>query len=102
MSLLPIYTSDSKVLTLLQNAWAAILNPWLRNPHSQSISLNSLQLAIGQNRINHLLGRKLQGWVIIRQRGPASLYDTQDSNPNPELTLSLVASAAVSVDLEVW
>ena len=102
MATLPNFNTDLKPLSMLQTAWAPILNVWLRNPHSQSIVLPNVALKAGSNAVNHLLSRKLTGWAIIRQRGPASIYDTQDSNKNPELTLSLVSSAAVSCDIEVW
>jgi len=102
MATLPIFNTDVKPLALLQTAWTSILNVWLRNPHSQSITLQGVSLKVGSNAVNHLLGRKLTGWAIIRQRGPAAIYDAQDLNVNPELTLSLVSSAAVSVDIEVW
>lgn len=82
--------------------WASQLDPMLANPSNNASILKSVSLAAGSNTVNHLLGRPLQGWRIVRQRALASVYDTQDSNPTPALTLSLVSSAAVTVDLEVF
>ncbi len=87
---------------LAQTRWASILNPVIDNPLSSGIVLQSVSLNSGSNSVNHKLGRKLQGWFIVRQRAAASVYDTQDSNPTPDLTLNLVASAAVTVDLMVF
>lgn len=100
--MLPIFQTSSKELNLLQTNWASQLNPMLSNPASQSILLKNVPLINGLTVINHRLGRVLQGWKIVRQRAAASIYDTQDSNQNPELTLFLNSSAAVTVDLEVF
>lgn len=87
---------------LHQPQWASIIDPIISNPANNSSILQSVSLVTGSNVVNHKLGRKLQGWTIIRQRAAASIYDTQDSNQMPQLTLQLVASAPVVVDLEVF
>lgn len=50
--------------------------------------------------INHKLGRKPQGWLIVRQRGNSIIWDLQDNNKNKTSTLALACSADVIVD--VW
>lgn len=102
MPTLPQYQTDNKVLSLMQNVWSSIINPFLSNPSLQSNILKNVSLVTGSNTINHLLGRNLQGWRIIRLRAAASIYDAQDSNPRPNLTLILVASAPVVADIEVF
>lgn len=87
---------------LMQTRWAGLLDPLLGNPSVNSLILTEISLAIGSNSVNHTLGRKLTGWRVIRIRSAASIYDTQDSNQMPELTLLLTSSAAVVVDLEVF
>ncbi len=99
---LPIIQSDSEQLTMLQTRWASILGPLLANPSLNSAVLKQVQLSTGSNVINHMLGRKLQGWKLVRQRGAANVYDTQDTNSMPQLTLQLESSAPVSVDIEVF
>jgi len=87
----------------MQSRWKSILDPLLGNPSVQSNILENVSLlSTGTTVINHGLGRKLIGWRIIRKRGNANIYDTQDSNQTPQLTLQLVSSAAISVDLEVF
>jgi hypothetical protein len=88
--------------TLAQDRWASQLEPIIAAPSNNSSILKSVSLATGSNTISHGLGRQLQGWSIVRLRGSATIYDTQDSNPTPALTLVLVASAPVSVDIEVF
>ncbi len=89
-------------LTNMQNKWAAAIDPVLANPTINNLVLHSVQLSTGANVVNHKLGRKLQGWYPSRVRASATIYDTQDTNQTPELTLTLVASAAVVVDLVVF
>lgn len=99
---LPIFQTESRDLGMLQTKWASILNPIVNAQQNKSIILENVSLINGITKVNHLLGRKLQGWKIVRQRASASIYDTQDSNSTPELTLSLVSNAAVVVDIEVF
>jgi hypothetical protein len=87
---------------MMQTKWASILNPLLGNPLNNASVLKNVSLLTGTNVVNTLLGRTLQGWSVVRQRGPASIYDTQDTNQSPALTLVLVSSADVSVDLLVF
>lgn len=89
-------------LELMQTKWAGIINPLLTNPSLNSVILESVSLGIGSNSINHTLGRKLTGWRLVRLRAAATIYDTQDVNPMPDLTLLLTSNAVVTVDLEVF
>lgn len=65
-------------------------------------AIQNVTLASGANSVNHGLGRKLVGWVATRRRGTGTIYDTQDSNALADRTLTLVASAAETVDLWVF
>lgn len=99
---LPIYKSDDQSLSLMQTSWATQLNPILTNPIANGLLLKNVVLASGDNTISHTLGRKLQGWIVTRLRASATIYDKQDTNRFPELTLVLNASGAVTVDLYVF
>lgn len=88
---------------LAQTMWAQALNPIIANPTNSASILKSISLTVGINVINHKLGAPLQGWSIIRMRNVTSnIHDLQDSNQTPALTLVLVSSAAVVVDLMVF
>lgn len=102
MALLPLFQSSLQDLMLLQNKWKSILDGFISNPSLSSIILPNVLLNSGSNVVNHLLGRNLQGWRIVRQRGPGTIYDNQDSNVQPSLTLILIASQAVTVNIEVF
>lgn len=99
---LPVFHTDDKDFQMMQTRWASELNPALSNPLMQGSILTNVSLVTGANVINHLLGRKLVGWIIVRQRAAASIYDTQDANPTPTLTLTLTSSANVTCDIEVF
>jgi hypothetical protein len=64
--------------------------------------LHSIVLKSGSNDVSHKLGSKLQGWFLTRIRGNATVYDKQDGNKAPDKTLTLVASADVTVDIYVF
>jgi len=99
--MLAIYKDDNQNFMLMQSKWASVLNPIIKNPSIQSIILKNVQLSSGDNTINHMLNRTLTGWRIIRIRSAATIYDKQDTNAHPDVTLVLNSSASVSVDLEV-
>lgn len=112
---LPILQAEDKQLNTMQTKWASILNPLLSNPSVNSVILQRVPLTNGTNSINHTLGRKLQGWRIVRRRQflvtgtPTAydIYDVQDSNQYPDLTLKLTCNQGtgtnpVLVDLEVF
>lgn len=110
MALSPKLTWD-----LANPKWAAELNPLLGNSQNNARILKSVPLVSGVNNINHLLGKTLQGWSIVRRRQyvvsgtPTAydIYDTQDSNQTPQLTLKLTCSQGtltlpVLVDISVF
>ncbi len=99
---LPIIASDSEQLTMLQTRWASILGPLLANPMLSGAVLKQVSLTTGSNVVNHRLGRKLQGWFLTRKRAAGNIYDTQDSNSMPELTLQLESSTSAVVDIYVY
>jgi hypothetical protein len=96
---LPVFKDDNVNLMLMQNRWSSELNPMLRNPVNNMSVLKDVKLVSGDNVINHLLGRKLQGWVILDVDAPTSVYR---SAPLNNLTLTLNASAPAVVILGVF
>lgn len=99
---LPLFHTDDKSLGLLQTQWASALNPVLACPPVQGLQLDNVVLASGDNTISHRLGRKLQGWIIVRRNSAASVYDKQATNSMPNLTLVLNSSGACTVSLWVY
>ena len=99
---LPYFQTNIKELSLMMTTWRATLNALLALPQNQSVILKKVPLNNGVTNVNHLLGRTLIGWKIVRQRASASIWDSQDSNQTPAATLVLNSNAAVTVDIEVF
>lgn len=92
---LPINLTDS----LQQTRWKSILDPLLANPLNNISVLENVSLTTGANTINHLLGRMMQGWLILDIDGAATIYR---SEPMSDITLTLTSSANVTVNLGVF
>lgn len=107
MAQLPQFQDGGGSFQMMQNRWAAILNPVIskaEQPKNNTVILRNVSLlsASNPNVVNHGLNREVGGWKIIRQRASAIIWDTQDSNPNPNVSLYLRTSADVTIDLEVF
>lgn len=83
----------------MQTNWASQLNPLLAQPMSSGLILKDVALISGTTVVNHLLGRKIQGWFVVDSNAAATVYRSAAKNA---LTLSLTSSAAVTVDLFVF
>lgn len=101
MRIQKINTPD-RIINMVQDNIANVLEPLSSNPLISGLILTSVALKTGSNTVNHKLGRKLRGWFIVRQRSAASIYDNQDSNTLNAVSLILVSSANVTVDLYVF
>ncbi len=82
-----------------QDRWATILTPTLTSQIGQGHLISNVALINGVTVINHLLGRKQQGYMISDQDGVASIYR---SAPLNDKTLTLTSNAAVVVALWVY
>lgn len=92
-----------RVINNLQDNITTVISPMAVKSHNDSTVLTSISLLVGQNNIiNHTLGRQLAGWKIVRKRAQADIWDNQDSNTSPNLTLWLSTSADVTIDIEVF
>ena len=96
-----INTSTPDLGTVQQNL-VRTLNPIFNTPTLGGNLLTSQSLNVGANVINHGLGRNLNGWQLVRQRAAAQIFDSQDDNKTPNLTLALNSTAAVVVDIYVF
>jgi hypothetical protein len=85
--------------SLANPKWAQELNPVLGNPLTNMSILKNVNLISGVTVVNHGLQQIQQGWIILDQQGPASIYR---SAPFNSTTLTLTSSAAVTVNLGVF
>jgi hypothetical protein len=86
-------------LSQMQSQWKGILDPILGNPLNSMLVLPNVKLNNGVTVINHLLGRKQQGFVQLDIDGAAIYYR---SAPLNDTTLTLTSNASVNVTLGVY
>lgn len=96
---LPIFQDPNTNLMLLQTKWTAQLNPVLANPTTNLSILSGVSIITGVNVINHLLGQKQQGWIILDINAASTIYRSQPLN---DKTLTLTASAPAVITLGVF
>lgn len=98
---LPIFNTEVRELSMLQTRWASQLNPILGNVLNSSYIIKGITLTTGDNTINHLQGRVLNGYVVVRmQTAFAEIYEVPSDMP--KLTLVLNASGPTVIDLAVF
>lgn len=94
---------EDDTLGRMQDRIAAVLEPLLAARDVERNFLVDVALKSGvDNDVPHGLGRPVKGWRLTRIRADARVWDSQDANLNPSYTLRMRASAAVTVDLEVF
>lgn len=82
-----------------QTRWKSQIDPLLSSPLNNVSVLKNVLLITGDNVINHLLGQTQQGWFLVDQQGPVTVYRNAPFN---QLTLTLNASAPVVVSIGVF
>lgn len=93
-----------KHINTVQDNVAEALGQLLGKDALDSKLLKDITLLPGiTNKVSHGLGRKLQGYIVVRNHGGyAVLTDQQDTNPSTNLLLYLTTPALVKVDLLVF
>lgn len=94
----------ARVINSLQANIQDSIDPMAQKIQNDSIILSNISL-IGPNQlniINHTLGRPLLGWIVIRQRAGSLVYDNQDANKSPQLSLYLYSLYSTNVDILVF
>lgn len=92
--------TGNKEIDQAVNTLAAAVEPYLVSP--RPTSLIGVELASGSNSVNHKLQHAVQGWRLTRLRAAAAVTVHEPTTGSDERFLVLVASAACTVDLEVW
>jgi hypothetical protein len=99
MALVTLIQTKDQDVNLFQSKLKSTLDPLLSNLLTQGILLTNVDLASGATTINHLLGRKMVGYVVTDLDADASIYRSQPLN---DKTLTLTSSAACTVSLWVF
>ncbi len=96
---LPLIKTALTDLSLLSTKWKSLLDPILKNPMNEVSILSNIPLAIGSNKIPHLLGSVQRGWFLVDINGVATIYRSSSFNAS---YLYLTSSAVVTVSLGVF
>jgi hypothetical protein len=80
-----------------------LIEPFLNSEIINGVLIKNVNLDSSiTNQVNHKLGRKPQGWIIVRQRANSIIWDSQDTNTKANRTLELSCSANVTIDLWIF
>jgi len=97
-----ILTKDNDLNQVQKNVEQAI-NPIINSPIVDGVLIKDACLdPTTVTLVQHKLGRKPLGWIVVRKPADARIWDVQNSNQNPTTTLALVASHAITVDLWIF
>lgn len=88
---------------MAQTQWPQEIDPVLSNPLVNGRLITGQKLINGTTPVNHGLGRKLQGWMIVDlDTGLTQMPHRTNPDVMPELILNLVSNAACIVALWVF
>lgn len=93
-----LYSSDT-FLTRFQDNIADVFSYLLGQPLNDYNIVSSLTLGASDTLVNHGLGRRIIGYIIINRNANETVYTSATSNSNPELFVILKASGTVIVDI---
>jgi len=96
--MLPFFKTPVKELDQLQTRWKQVLDPISDNVLLKGRIVGPVDLQVGSNVIDHLLGRQPQGWIITDLNANVGVWRTAWT----PLTLTLEASGPVTVALYVY
>lgn len=97
---IPLVLSPDRIFNQYQHFVQGALQPIFDCPINYGTQIKNISLQTGANPINFGLNRELNGWFIVRLRGPATLYDSYDTQTESKIqTIVINSSAATSCDL---
>jgi hypothetical protein len=95
--------SDDDVQNRFQDNVANALDPIVQQEILGGNLLRGISILTGvDNNVPHKLGRKLLGWMLVRNRANSVVWDSQDFNLSQNSTLILNCSANTTIDLWVF
>jgi hypothetical protein len=99
MAQLPLIQAKDQSMNLQLTRWKSLVDPVLANPMTNPSILKNVSLVVGDNVVNHKLGRMQQGWMIVDVDAPATIYRSAALNST---TLTLNSDAACVVSIAVF
>lgn len=95
--------TDNAELNKAQQYVKQSVDPISKSDIINGTLLKNVSLKTGKdNNIQHKLDREPLGWIIVRQRAQADIWDAQDENTLKKTTLRLLCSVDVKVDIWIF
>lgn len=96
-------TSDDGRIESLQNSLENTLRAIEDCPLLDGHLLKDIELANGDNEIEHKLGRSIMGWFITRHREtPSDIIEKETDNDNLDSILLLNSSVGTTITVDIW
>ena len=91
--------SDDRAVNQLQENMEQAINPVLKSQIIDGIIIKDVEVLTGTPKtINHLLGRAITGYAVIKRNASSQIWDSA----NDKRTLTLNSSANVTINLWVF
>lgn len=95
--------SENPELNKIQEYIDQSISPITKSPIINGVLIKGIKLVAGQdNNINHKLDRNISGWIVVRKRETADVWDLQDVNDLKKKTLRLRTDVDNTVDLWIF
>lgn len=89
------YTSGEDILNKVQDNVDTALRPIIGSAIISGVLLNNVSLINGATVVNHKLGKKLQGYIVVKKSANANIWDGAANTS----TITLHSDAACTVSL---
>ncbi len=95
--------SESREMQKVQQSVQEAIKPVRDSKILDGVLLTNVSLTSGvTNNIEHRLNRKPFGFIVVRKRGAADIWDSQDSNQLANRTFALECDADVEIDIWIF
>jgi hypothetical protein len=95
-------TSGDRNISQLQSNVEQAVSDVIKAPILNGRLLEDVELTSAPTRIEHKLGRKPSGYIIVKRNADAQVYDSLASEESPALFLPLISSANVTVSIWIF
>jgi hypothetical protein len=93
----------ARVFNTAQDHVESVINPVLNSAIIDGVILEDIDLVMGSfTSVEHKLGRKPRGYLVIRKSAAETVYEEAGDYDNRKLFIKLRASGSVTVNLWVF
>lgn len=91
-----IGTNNVELQKVQENVGEA-LQPIIKSAILNGAQLDNISLASGNNTIEHRLGKKLSGWIVVKKDSGALIYEVESDFPSRILVLNSSSQCNISL-----